>query len=138
MEEAIKFLETFHFTNAVWVLVIPLSLMLIDVLTGWLNAWLKGEVKSYRMREGLVKKCGEIMILIIGELFEFGLGLPVYIMSLISLYIILMELVSIAENLDKMGVPIPRFFSKGLGKLNETIQHEDLPNKSKETKKKEE
>lgn len=129
MEEAIKFLETFHFTNAIWVLIIPLSLMLIDVLTGWLNAWLKGEIKSYRMREGLVKKCGEIMILIIGELFTFGLGLPAYIMSLISLYIILMELVSIAENLDKMGVPIPHFFKKGLGKLNDTVQNDDVSEK---------
>lgn len=137
MEEAIEFLEKFHFTNAIWVLLIPLTLMLIDVLTGWLNAWLKGEIKSYRMREGLVKKCGEIMILIIGELFEFGLGLPMYIMSLISLYIIMMELVSIAENLDKMGVPIPHFFKKGLGKLNDTIQNDDL-SKDEESNGKEE
>ena len=134
MEEAIEFLESFHFTNAMWVLLIPISLMGIDVFTGYLNAWRKGEVKSYRMREGLVKKCGEIMILVIGKLFEFGLGLPDYIMNLISLYIILMELVSIAENLDKMGVPIPHFFRKGLGKLNDTIQNDELPIDRKDEK----
>lgn len=131
MEEAIEFLERFHFTNAIWVLVIPVCLMGIDILTGYLNAWVKGEVRSYRMREGLVKKCGEILILVIGKLFEFGLGLPVYLMNLISLYIILMELVSIAENLDKMGVPIPKFFKKGLGDLQDTIQNEDLTNENK-------
>ena len=69
MEETIEFLKSFHFTNAVWVLLIPVSLMGFDVLTGYLNAWLKGEVKSYRMREGLVKKVGEITILVIGKRF---------------------------------------------------------------------
>lgn len=132
MEETIAFLKSFHFTNAVWVLLIPVSLMGFDVLTGYLNAWLKGEVKSYRMREGLVKKVGEITILVIGKLFEFGLNLPTYIMNVISLYIILMELVSISENLDKLGVPIPKFFKKGLGKVEYTIFNDDLPDKNDE------
>lgn len=132
MEETIEFLKSFHFTNAVWVLLIPVSLMGFDVLTGYLNAWLKGEVESYRMREGLVKKVGEITILVIGKLFEFGLNLPTYIMNVISLYIILMELVSISENLDKLGVPIPKFFKKGLGKVEHTILHDDLSTQNDE------
>lgn len=131
MEEAIEFLKGFKFTNSLWVLIIPVTLMGLDVLTGYLNAWLKGEIKSSRMRQGLVKKCGEIVILIIGKLFEFGLGLSTYIMNMISFYVILMELVSITENLNKMGVPIPKFFRKGLGDLNDTIQNEELPKKNK-------
>ena len=69
MEEAINFLKGFHFTNAIWVLTIPVILMTLDVLTGYLNAWVKSEVRSCRMREGLVKKFGEIVILVIGKLF---------------------------------------------------------------------
>lgn len=132
MEEAINFLKGFHFTNAIWVLTIPVILMTLDVLTGYLNAWVKSEVRSCRMREGLVKKFGEIVILVIGKLFEFGLALPTYIMNLISLYVVLMELVSITENLNKMGVPIPKFFKKGIGDLTETIQNENLTNKRDE------
>lgn len=134
MEETIEFLKSFHFTNAAWVLVIPVSLMGFDVLTGYLNAWLKGEVRSHRMREGLVKKFGEITILVIGKLFEFGLNLPMYIMNVISLYIILMELVSISENLDKLGVPIPKFFKKGLGNVEHTILNDDLPSNKNDKK----
>lgn len=129
MEETLEFLKSFHFTNAVWVLLIPMTLMGIDVITGYLNAWIKGEIKSYRMRQGLVKKVGEISILVIGKLFEFGLSLPKYLMNLISFYIIIMELVSISENLVKIGVPIPKFFRKGLGKLEDTIVNDDLPKK---------
>lgn len=132
MEEAINFLKGFHFTNAVWVLTIPVTLMTIDVVTGYLNAWVKGEVKSCKMREGLVKKFGEIVILVIGKLFEFGLSLPAYIMNLISLYIVAMELLSITENLNKMGVPIPKFFRRGIGELTNTIQNEDFHKKRDE------
>lgn len=121
MEETIEFLKSFEFTNAVWVLAIPLALMGLDVLTGYLNAWVKGEIKSHRMREGLVKKFGEITILVIGKLFEYGIKLPTYVMNLVSFYVIIMELVSITENLVKLGVPIPKFFTKGLGKLNDDL-----------------
>lgn len=134
MEETMEFLKSFHFTNAVWVLLIPVSLMGFDVLTGYLNAWLKGEVKSYRMREGLAKKVGEITILVIGKIFEFGINLPTYIMNMISLYIILMELVSISENLDKLGVPIPKFFKKGIGKIEDTVLNDDISDKNNKNK----
>lgn len=132
MEDVIELLKNFHFTNAIWVLMIPVSLMGIDVLTGYLTAWIRHDVKSARMRQGLVKKCGEIFVLIIGKIFEYGLGLPAIIMNAISFYIILMELVSVTENLDKMGVPIPKFFKSGLHKINDTVQNEDLPNKKEE------
>lgn len=127
MEETMAFLKSFHFTNAVWVLLIPVSLMGLDVITGYLKACIKHEVRSSRMREGLAKKFGEITILIIGKLFEYGLGIPTYIMNIISLYIIIMELVSIAENLDKMGVPIPKFVKKRLGDVEEKMLN-DAPN----------
>lgn len=136
MEETMTFLKSFHFTNAVWVLLIPVTLMGIDVITGYLKACVKHEVKSSRMREGLAKKFGEITILIIGKLFEYGLGIPKYILNIISLYIIIMELVSIAENLDKMGVPIPKFVKKRLGDIEDTVMNDDLPDK-KDSKEKE-
>jgi phage-related holin len=47
----------------------PLILMLVDYVTGVLNAWLKKEIKSYKMRIGLAKKCGEIIAIGLGEFF---------------------------------------------------------------------
>lgn len=132
MEDFRKVLESVKFVNEVWVFVIPGILMAIDILTGSLNAWAKRDFKSYKMRQGLVKKCGEITILGIGELFTVGMILPTYIMSGISFYIIFMELISICENLQKMGVPIPKFISRALSNAEKELQDKESVDSKKE------
>lgn len=125
MDNAIELLKSLRFTNALWVIMVPLVLMGLDVITGYLSAWVKHEVKSCVMRKGLVKKFGEITVLCIGKLFEVALELPSLVMSMISGYIILMELVSIMENLIKMGVPVPKFVRKALTQTANEIQNDD-------------
>jgi phage-related holin len=53
-----------QFNNQTWVLVLPLFLMAIDILTGYLTAWQSATVQSGKMRSGLVKKSGEIIEII--------------------------------------------------------------------------
>ena len=120
-----EMLQNFHFQNEVWVLIFPLALMVIDFITGSINAWANNDFKSKKMRSGLNKKTGEIAIIVIGELFSYGLGLPVYIMNLISGYIIIMELTSVLENLNKMGVPIPKFISESLSNATNSLADDD-------------
>lgn len=115
-------LEQIHFANELWVFIIPAVLMAVDIITGSLHAWAIHDFKSYKMREGLVKKCGEIIILYLGLLFTVGLGLPFYILNGVSLYIIVMELISVCENLNKMGVPIPKFIRKALSNAEKKIE----------------
>lgn len=132
MEDFKKVLESVKFVNEVWVFMIPGILMAIDILTGSLNAWAKRDFKSYKMRQGLVKKCGEVTILGIGELFTIGMILPTYIMSGISFYIIFMELISICENLQKMGVPIPKFIKKALSDTEKALEDKESVDSKKE------
>lgn len=132
MEDFKKVLESVKFVNEVWVFMIPGILMAIDILTGSLNAWAKQDFKSYKMRQGLVKKCGEVTILGIGELFTIGMILPTYIMSGISFYIIFMELISICENLQKMGVPIPKFIKKALSDTEKALEDKESVDSKKE------
>lgn len=120
-----EMLQNFHFANEGWVLILPLALMVIDFITGSINAWANNDFKSKKMRSGLNKKVGEIAIIVIGELFSYGLGLPVYIMNLISGYIIIMELTSVLENLNKMGVPIPKFISESLSNATNSLADDD-------------
>lgn len=112
-----------QFTNAYWVLFLPCALMALDVLTGVTHAWMTGHLKSYRMREGLGRKAGELTILVMGALFTAAISLPPYIMGFFSLYIIVMELVSICENLKKLGIPIPKFVDRALGNIENKIQN---------------
>jgi toxin secretion/phage lysis holin len=132
MEDFRKVLESVKFVNEIWVFMIPGILMAIDILTGSLNAWAKRDFKSFKMRQGLVKKCGEVTILGIGELFTIGMILPTYIMSGISFYIIFMELISICENLQKMGVPIPKFIKKALSDTEKALENKESVESKKE------
>lgn len=125
-------LDKVKFANEIWVFIIPGVLMAVDILTGSLNAWAKSNFKSFKMREGLVKKCGEITILAIGQLFTIGLVLPTYIMSGVSFYIIFMELISICENLQKMGVPIPKFIKKALDDTGKALEEKESIDSKKE------
>ena len=124
--DIVTFLNNFQFRNEFWILILPVSLMAIDILTGLLYAWSTETFKSKKMRSGLSKKVGEIAILVIGELFSYGMRIPPVIMAGISAYIIFMEFMSIMENLKKLGVPIPGFIAKILNTVDLALKEEDI------------
>lgn len=121
MNQVESILTNFHFVNEFWGLVAPCIMMAIDFITGTIYAWSTKTFQSKKMRTGLSKKVGELAIIVIGEVLSFSLGLPKYIMTGISLYIIIMELMSIFENLDKMGVPVPKFIKDVINNVSDSI-----------------
>ena len=123
MDEVLEFISQFHFRNELWVLFIPLGLMAIDVLSGVIKAWAHNDFQSKIMRAGLAKKAGEIVILVVGELVSFGLLLPDTIMNCISFYIIFMEIMSILENADALGIPIPKFVKDVINNVDDQLQN---------------
>ena len=123
MEDIYQLISQFHFRNELWVLFIPLGLMGIDILTGIIKAWAKNDFQSAIMRAGLAKKAGEIMILVVGELISFGLNIPDIVMNGISFYIIFMEIMSILENVDELGVPIPKFVKDVINNVDDQLQN---------------
>lgn len=132
MSELQELVSKLHFTNEIWAIMIPVVLMAIDIITGLLNAWIKGEVKSSILRKGLAKKVGEMCVILIGEIFTFGLSLPSAIGTGISLYIVIMELISICENLEKLGLPIPKFIKKALDTSEKKIVEDEEDDKKEE------
>lgn len=125
MEDIYEFISQFHFRNELWVLFIPLGLMAIDILTGIIKAWAKNDFQSAIMRAGLAKKAEEILILVAGELISFGLLLPDAVMNGVSFYIIFMEAMSILENVDELGIPVPGFIKKVINNVDEQLK--DMP-----------
>ena len=125
MEELLHFVGQFDFRNEWWVLFTPLIIMGIDVVTGVVTAWAKQTFNASIMRAGLAKKAGEILILVVGELISYGMLLPDSIMNGISFYIIFMEIMSILENLDELGIPIPKFVSDVINNVDDKLQHGD-------------
>lgn len=112
-------------------LIVPFVLMVLDFLTGVSHAWATGHLKSYKMREGLNRKFAEICIIAIGVLFRWAINLPDYVVIGLTIYVVIMELVSISENLDKMGVPLPKWVQKALRNAEYKIQNENLNSNEK-------
>lgn len=102
------------FTGAKWAVIVPMTLMVIDIITGLVNAWAKGDVRSSIMRQGLAKKFGEIVVLAIARLVTLGFNGSEAFAYFCAMYVCLMEALSIVENLDKLGVPIPKWIKKAL------------------------
>ncbi len=109
-------LMNLKFTSEWWALVAPLILCILDVLTGYLYAWINSNVKSYKMREGLGKKFGELVYVVVGIIAKYALGTST-IMWFMTSYICFMEIVSLFENCAKLGVPMPE-------KIREKINNE--------------
>ena len=112
-------------------LLLPFILMVLDFLTGITHAWATGHLKSYKMRDGLNKKVGEICILLVGYIFTWTINAPKYLMIGLTIYIVIMELISLSENLDKMGVPLPKPLRKAL----RNAEYKAIEGEKKEDKK---
>ena len=132
MEDVVTFLENVKFTHDWWSFLLPVSLMGLDVITGVTDAWIRKRLKSYKLREGLGKKVGELSALLLGALLTQALTLPIYVLIGISFYIVFMEVISIFENLQKLGVPIPGFIRKALGTANDVFTKDELSDDTKD------
>jgi len=119
-----ELIQTVHFSSGAWVILLPCALMLLDVLTGFVNAWVKHDVRSDKMRSGLAKKIGEIAAICIAELFACAMELPTQIVTAISIYICIMELVSNIENLALLGVPMPSHWKDKLDQVQKYYFHD--------------
>ena len=127
----VNFLQDIHFASFYWVLLLPSAMIAIDVITGLIGAWVHNNFESSIMRAGLGKKAGELMIILIGVIFTAGMELPDYMLSGLAVYIILMELMSVMENLDNLGAPVPSFIKKTINNVGNSIQNDDLPDLQK-------
>lgn len=110
MEELI---QTLSFSSVAWQITAPLALSGFDILTGYIQALINKNVDSKVMREGLLHKCLLIIAIIIGYIVEFAFGIKA-VAQIITVYICIMEIMSILENLKKAGLD--------LGKLGEILK----------------
>ena len=115
-----EIIQNINFTSTWWAILAPLALIVIDVLTGIVIAWRNDDFKSAVMRTGLSKKFGELVYILVGVLTKYALGTELILYFTVG-YICLMEISSLAENCDKLGVKIPEKLKE---KLNNAKKEE--------------
>lgn len=113
-----EIIQNIHFTNIWWAILAPMILIVLDVLTGLIIAWKNSNFKSSVMRAGLSKKYGEIVYVLVGILTKFALGTD-FILYFTVGYICFMEISSLVENCDKLGVKIPDKLKEKLNNIGE-------------------
>ena len=110
-----------------------LSVMLIDYITGLINASKTTGISSRIGILGIVKKCCYIALVGVGATVDYIISIGLlqigtennFTLSfglLVSIWLIINELISILENLSKIGVPMPSFLMKLVEKLKITIE----------------
>lgn len=112
-----------HFANNYWILALPAIFAVSDVITGFLQAQINGTKNSSIMRKGLYRKCGELGVILLVWVTCIALALPVKYPAAVAIYVCIMEALSILENLQRMGVPIPDFITKKAKEIDDEINH---------------
>ena len=112
-----------HFASNYWILALPAIFAASDVITGFLQAQINGTKNSSVMRKGLYRKCGELGVILLVWVTCIALALPVKYPAAVAIYVCVMEGLSIMENLQRMGVPIPDFITKKAHEIDDEINH---------------
>ena len=124
-------LKNVTFTGRHWILLLPLILMAADIITGWIQATINGTWDSTKMRTGLFRKSGELLVVVVAYVISVAIALPFDVTAFISGYIIIMEILSVCENLDQAGLPVPTWITRRLGKIAKSLSDDDPLNDGK-------
>lgn len=117
-----------------WAVIVWISCVVLDYISGSAAARANGEWSSEEAREGLWHKCGEIFAVLVAALCDIalvvvfkssGVKLPFEVGPIVTpvvlLWYIITELGSIAENAGKLGAPVPSWLKKSLKQYKEKI-----------------
>ena len=124
-----------------WILMAGVFI-LMDILTGLVKALTKGDFNSQKMRIGLMHKAGELLAVALGFAIDWslpimGVQMNISWLSFVSIYIVLMEVASIIENIGIMCPPVGKALSKVFAELKsvhglEQIELTDAMNDAKD------
>lgn len=118
-------------------------MMIIDYFTGIANAWITRTLCSRVGIVGIIKKLAMLCMIVVGGAIDFiiakgittagfQIGMPFTFGLIVCVWLIINESISILENLDKIGTPVPKwlvYLIKRLKKSTESIVSSDNDDK---------
>ena len=125
------------YLRAVTVPVVVLcAVMMLDWVTGMTAAWINGELDSRVGFFGAIRMLGRLCLVAVGMAADYiiasgvstaGAELPIdmAVALLVCFWLIINECISVLENCDKAGVPIPEFLKKALKRAHRETEMEE-------------
>ncbi len=117
------------------VLAVPIYMLallnLVDYFTGLVSApYREEQISSYKSFSGIVKKISMWVLVIIGGVVDWllifatenaGIDIKIsyYMASLVAIWLIANEIISVLENLADIGVPMPSFLMTLVKKIQD-------------------
>lgn len=120
------------FSSQFWEFVLPSIFAGADVISGLIQAQINGTKNSSIMRTGMYRKVGELMLIALCMAFCVAVNFPYDLAAIVAFWIVLMESLSIAENLKAAGVPIPDFITKKVRDAADAINKGEVETKDDE------
>ena len=128
-----------YFQQLLAPLCVLFAVMLLDYISGISSAWVRKQLSSRIGLLGIVKKVSYLLIVAVGMALDylitmlgakFGVSLEdsYFVGLLVIIWLIINECISILENCDEMGLPVPAFVGallKRLKRHTEEIAGED-------------
>lgn len=114
--EFYELIKNLNFSSVMWQIATPLIFSISDIITGYIQALINKNVDSQKMRVGLLHKVLILIIIVLSFTIQFAFNIK-YIASFVCIYVTLMEIVSILENLKKANIE--------LGKLSEILKNKN-------------
>ena len=115
-------------------IILLLMLSLTDVATGFINAAIQHNVSSKELKNGAIRKCCLFVAIILaveidkvvmqtaGHYIQIC-GKDLLTRTVVIVYFILEELISVLENLSNIGVPVPKWLRSILKQVSETANN---------------
>lgn len=110
-----QIVNTLNFSSIAWQIITPICFSLADILTGFIQALINKNPDSQIMRAGLLHKILIILVIILSFIIDLAFNLN-FISKIVCTYVVVMEITSILENLQKAGIDLKflnDFFKKG-------------------------
>lgn len=109
-------------------IIVLMVMMIIDYLSGMSVAWSEGTLSSKVGAKGIAKKVGYIALIVVAMGVDYliysgiaaaniEVGYNMWFGLLVAVWLIINEMISILENLSKVGVPVPKFLITVIEKL---------------------
>ena len=130
-------------------ILIPLIMLLVavscDYVSGMIAAYVEGSLSSRKGKQGILKKLSYLIVIVAAALLDWilikGLALvgqevqikTFYLAAVVCIWLILNEIISILENLTRIGIPLPSFLLTIAKRLKQQTEKENKDEKNSNT-----